>query len=51
MLEMSTKFKSFNGFDSDFEKYITKWEVIYNSTNPHALENIWPGKWQDITLL
>ena len=51
MLEMSSKFKSFNGFDSDFEKYLTKWEAIYNSSNPHALENTWPGKWQDITLL
>jgi hypothetical protein len=45
MLEMSSKFKSFHGFDSDFEKYLTKWEAIYNSANPHALENTWPGKW------
>ena len=51
MLEMSSKFKSFTGFDSDFEKYLSKWEQIYNSANPHSLENTWPGKWQDISLL
>ena len=51
MLEMSTKFKSFAGFDSYFEKYLPAWEKIYNSANPHALENTWPGKWQDISLL
>lgn len=51
MLEMSSKFKSFAGFDDDCVKYITQWEKIYNSANPHALETVWPGRWQDITLL
>jgi hypothetical protein len=31
ILEMSSKFSSFTGFDNDFEKYLPKWEAIYNS--------------------
>ncbi len=31
MLELSSKFKNFTGFDTDFEKYLPTWEKIYNS--------------------
>lgn len=51
MLEMSSTFSQFKGFDDDFCKNLESWEKIYNSANPEALENIWPGKWQDLTIL
>jgi dynein heavy chain, axonemal len=51
MLEMSSTFSQFKGFDDDFCKNLESWEKIYNSQNPEALENIWPGKWQDLTIL
>lgn len=50
-LEMSSTFKQFHGFDDDFVKYLDHWEKIYNSPNPHAYENTWPGKWQDLNIL
>lgn len=50
-LEMSSSFKQFKGFDDDFVKNLSAWEDIYNSAEPHALDTIWPGKWQDMTIL
>jgi dynein heavy chain len=50
-MEMSGKFKQFTSFDDDFAKNIDKWEKIYNSPNPQSLENEWPGKWNDLSIL
>lgn len=50
-LEMSSSFKQFAGFDDDFVKNLSAWEAIYNSPNPEALDNVWPGKWHDMTIL
>lgn len=38
--EMSQKFDSFKGFDSDFEKYTSDWEKVYNDSNPHDEESL-----------
>lgn len=48
---MSSKFSQFTGFDTDFEKNVAAWEKIYNSPNPHAYDNPWPGKWNDLSIL
>lgn len=50
-LEMSSKFKQFAGFDDDFVKNLGAWEKIYSSPNPQAIENPWPGKWNDLNIL
>ena len=34
ILEMSSKFKVFEGFDLDFAEHLGEWEKIYNSVNP-----------------
>lgn len=52
ILEMSSKFDSFKGFDDDFAKDCSQWEKIYNSSSPQSFkENPWPGKWNDLRLL
>jgi len=52
ILEMTTKFPTFKGFDDDFVKNLDHWEKIYNSSNPQSFkENPWPGKWSDLRLL
>lgn len=50
ILEVGRVIPAFNGFDKDFEKYITDWERVYNSPKPHSLKELWPGQWQDLTL-
>ena len=43
ILEMSSKFETFKGFDDSFAKDIKLWEKIYNSPNPQSFkENPWP---------
>jgi len=52
ILEMSTKFDTFAGFDDDFITNLGQWEKIYNSATPQSFkENPWPGKWNDLDLL
>jgi len=52
ILEMSSKFESFKGFDDDFIANLSTWEKIYNSSAPQKFkENPWPGKWHDLRLL
>ena len=36
--EMSEKIPHFEGFDKEFEENVKIWEKIYNSSNPHKLE-------------
>jgi len=47
---MSSTFKTFEGFELDFEKHINEWEAVYNSAKPQSLKNPWPGKWNDLTI-
>jgi dynein heavy chain len=52
ILEMSSKFETFKGFDDSFAKDIKQWEKIYNSANPQSFkENPWPAPWNDLKLL
>ena len=52
ILEMSSKFESFKGFDDDFIDNLATWEKIYNSQAPQSFkENPWPGKWGELRLL
>lgn len=52
ILEMTSKFQSFEGFDDDFVKNLSTWEAIYNSPNPQSFkQHPWPGKWNDLRLL
>lgn len=52
ILEMSSKFDSFKGFDDDFAANIDKWQKIYDSSEPQNFEtNPWPAKWENLELL
>jgi len=52
ILEMSSKFESFKGFDEEVIKNLSLWEKIYNSPNPQSFkENPWPGQWGELRLL
>lgn len=46
ILEMSSRFESFKGFDDEFVKNLSHWEKIYNSPSPQSFkENPWPNPW------
>jgi len=51
ILELSRKLKKFEGFDTDFEKYVKSWETIYDSVNPCSDDLVWPGKWNELNVL
>ena len=53
ILEMSSRFESFKGFDDEFVKNLSHWEKIYNCTNPQSFKtNPWPEPWgNDVSLL
>ena len=52
ILEMSSKYPTFENFDEDFKTNLAHWEGIYNSADPQNFEeNPWPGKWNDLRLL
>lgn len=51
IIELSKKLPKFKGFDTDFEKYIKEWEAIYDSNQPQNDEHVWPGKWNDLSIL
>jgi len=51
LLELSRKLKKFEGFDTDFEKHVKVWETIYDSNSPQSDEHIWPGKWNELSIL
>jgi len=50
IMELSKKLPKFKGFDTDFEKNIKAWEVIYDSNSPQSDEHVWPGKWNDLSI-
>jgi len=39
IMEMSTKFPSFKGFDDLFVENLSHWEKIYNSPNPQSMKD------------
>lgn len=43
ILELGRVIPAFNGFDRDFEKYLSDWERVYNSLKPQSLKETWPG--------
>lgn len=44
--EMTEKLPHFKGFDQEFIDSVHVWENIYNSSEPHNIENVpWPEKW------
>jgi dynein heavy chain len=46
ILEMSSRFESFRGFDDQFAANLSHWEKIYNSPSPQNFkENPWPAPW------
>lgn len=51
MLEMSSRFAVFKGFDDDFVLNLDKWEEIYNNVKPQSSKLIWPTKWAGLALL
>lgn len=50
-LQMSRELKVFEGFDKDMEKNIKFWEEVYASANPQSDDFVWPGKWNELTIL
>jgi len=51
ILQMSRELKIFEGFDIDMEKNVGWWENLYNSSNPQSDEHVWPGKWNELSIL
>lgn len=50
-LQLSRELKVFEGFDKDMEKNIKFWEEMYASANPQSDDFVWPGKWNDLSVL
>jgi len=49
--EMSDKIPHFKGFDKEFRDEVKVWEKIYNSPQPHNVEESeWPEKWVEDTM-
>jgi dynein heavy chain len=41
----------FKGFADSFAADITAWSELYELANPHEEEHVWPGKWNDLSVL
>lgn len=51
IMEMSKKLSKFEGFDLDFETHIDAWAKIYDSATPQSDDHVWPGKWNELSIL
>ncbi len=38
IIELSERIPCYKGFDVDFENNIDKWEIIYQSVDPHMID-------------
>ena len=52
ILEMSAKFKVFNGLDDHFIANTDAWRAIYDSLEPQKFkQNPWPAPWDELEIL
>merc|ERR1712110_1155334 len=49
--QMSESLPIFNGFADSFEADIEKWHELYELTFPSSEDVVWPGKWNDLSIM
>jgi dynein heavy chain len=49
--QMTTNIVAFKGFDDSFAADLNAWHELYESANPHLEEHVWPGKWNELSIL
>jgi dynein heavy chain len=49
--QMSQSLAMFKGFSDSFAADLTSWHELYELTDPQAENHVWPGKWNDLSIL